>query len=766
MAIEKTLRFIVLGGIFALPFIVFIVAQSLFFPFITGKNFTFRIIVEVITGAYLALALVNPVFRPKRSWLLGLFALFVLVVALADALGVYPFKSFWSNYERMDGWVTLVHLFFYFLVASSVLNTEKLWRAFWHVSISVSAIVGVYGLLQLAGVASLNPGFSSLSRIDATLGNPIYLAAYMLFNIGIAAMLWARAWQETILGERFWLSVLYGGVIALNTVILFMTGTRGAMLGLIGGALLAALLTAFSSQTLRRTALAGVVAILVLAGGFWLVRGEAWVQKVPFLQRLATISLEDNTTKARFMNWGMAWQGVKERPILGWGQENYAIVFDKYYDPRMYAQEQWFDRVHNIVFDWLVAAGFAGLFSYLSIMGAAVWLLWRPSVERRPSGERGSTEASRLNVGSTEASTPNVRRSESNTFSVAESSILTGLLAAYFFHNLFVFDNITSYVLFVSVLAYIAWRGSTGAEALPMPRVPQRAVMAVAISAAVLVWGVAWFVNAKALSANRALLNGLAQQEGGLQKNLEYFKESISYGSFGTQEAREQLAQAAAQIVRSEAVPVEVKQDFLNTAAEEMSRMSAESPLDARFPLFLGALLGASGNLDTSIPVLQKAHELSPGKQTILFELASSMSANGDVRGALSTYKQAYELEPNFNDARIWYASAAIRAQEDALADELLAPLLEKGGAADPRIAAAYVSRGRYDKIAQIWEAHLKLVPNDAQAYFTLAAAYYGMGNSTLAISTLEKIAAIAPGAKAQADALIEQVRNGTAKVQ
>ena len=142
------------------------------------------------------------------------------------------------------------------------------------------------------------------------------------------------------------------------------------------------------------------------------------------------------------------------------------------------------------------------------------------------------------------------------------------------------------------------------------------------------------------------------------------------------------------------------------------------------------------------------------------------MSANGDARGALSTYKQAYELEPNFNDARIWYASAAIRAQEDALADELLAPLLEKGGAADPRIAAAYVSRGRYDKIAHIWEAHLKLVPSDSQAYFTLAAAYYGMGNSAQAIATLEKIAAIAPGAKAQADALIEQVRNGTARVQ
>src|SRR3989338_8450750 len=361
MTMENTLRYIVLAGIFALPFIVFIVAQSLFFPFITGKNFAFRILVEVIAGAWLALVLINPAYRPKRSALLGAFALFVVVVALADALGVYPFKSFWSNYERMDGWITLVHLFLYFVVASSALNTEKLWRAFWHVSLAVSAVVGVYGLLPLAGVASLNPGFSSAARIDATLGNPIYLAAYMLFNIGIAAALWARAWQESLSGGRLWPSLLYGGIIAFDASALFLTGTRGAMLGLVAGVLVAALAAALSSREGRRAAALALAGVLLLGGGFFLSREQSWIQRVPSLQRLATISLDDSTTKARFYNWGMAWQGVKERPILGWGQENYAIVFDKYYDPRMYAQEQWFDRVHNIVFDWLVAAGFVGL---------------------------------------------------------------------------------------------------------------------------------------------------------------------------------------------------------------------------------------------------------------------------------------------------------------------------------------------------------------------------------------------------------------------
>jgi len=730
MAIERTLRWIVLGGIFALPFIVFIVAESLFFPFITGKNFTFRIIVEVVTGAYLVLALTNPAYRPRRSWLLGAFAFFVVVVAAADLFGVYPFKSFWSNYERMDGWVTLAHLFLYFVVASSVLNTEKLWRIFWHVSLSVSAVVGFYGLLQLAGIASLNPGFSSASRIDATFGNPIYLAVYMLFHIGIAASLWSRAWQEN--ARRYlWSSFLYGGVIALDTLVLFLTGTRGTILGLIGGTLLSALLIAWSSRGGRRLALSAIVVIVLLAGGLFLVREQLWVQHVPVLQRLATISLEDSTTKARFMNWGMAWEGVKERPILGWGQENYAIVFDKYYNPQMYGQEQWFDRVHNIVFDWLVAAGFVGLFAYLSLFACALWCLWK-----------------------------------GGAFTPYERSILTGLLAAYFFHNLFVFDNVISYVLFVSVLAYIAWRRSGSASPVPMPSVSAKLLPVVMALSVVLVWGAAWYVNAKPLAANRVLIKALQPQQEGLSKNLEYFKESISYATLGTQEAREQLTQAAAQIIRIEGVPVETKEAFLNTAASEMALQAAASPLDARFPLFLGALLSSAGELDEAKQALDRAHELSPGKQTILFEIAANALARGDANAALAAYKKAYDLAPEFSDARLFYAAAAIRTGSNTLADELLAPTIESGVAADARIAAAYVSRGRYDKIVEIWEARVKAQPTDTQAYFTLAAAYYGTGNSAQAISVLETVSQTVPSTKTQADALIDQIRSGTAKIQ
>ena len=58
------------------------------------------------------------------------------------------------------------------------------------------------------------------------------------------------------------------------------------------------------------------------------------------------------------------------------------------------------------------------------------------------------------------------------TFSVGEKSVLAGLLAGYFFQNIFVFDNMTSYLLFFSVLCYIAWRngGRLDSQQLSRPR--------------------------------------------------------------------------------------------------------------------------------------------------------------------------------------------------------------------------------------------------------------------------------------------------------
>lgn len=738
MTLEKLLRWTAIIGVFLLPFVPLLVTTSLFFPFITGKNFAFRIIVEVIFGAWLALALVAPAYRPRRSLVLGALALFVAVIGIANAHGAYPFKSFWSNYERMDGWVTIAHVLAYTVVAASVVTTEKLWRVLFKTSLAVSVWMALNGFAQIMGVVALGGGGAAglSARVDATFGNPIYLAVYMLFHIFLAAMLWVQSWEARRPGTRLAPSLVYGTVIVLDTLVLFFTGTRGTMIGLIGGVFASLLLVAFLSRrnpAVRRAAAASLAGIVLLAGAFWSVRDAAWVHKVGFLSRLATISTEDNTVKARFLNWGMAWEGVKERPLLGWGQENYAIVFDKYYDPRMYAQEQWFDRVHNIVFDWLVAGGFLGLLSYGSIFAAALWVLWR-----------------------------------GGGFSPVERSILTGLLAGYTVHNFFVFDNVTSYILFGTVLAYIVWRT---AEARRTPVlsdlriVPGAAAPWVAVAGGVLAIALVWGVNASAFAANKELLRGMAPAQGGAAENLAHFKRAISYGSLGTQEAREQLVQLATQLPNNAGVTSDIRRAFHDAAAEEMRKQMQASPLDARFPLFLGVLHGVYQEYPEAAATLARAHELSPGKQTILFQQGQIALSQGKQEQALAAFKQAYELEPSFREAHLLYAIVLIRSGKNAEAEKVLMPLVEAEQAVDQRLALALVEAKQYAAVRAIWEAHIAAHPDDLQAYVTLTAAYYASGDRGAAVRTLQAAQKAVPEASAQLESLIRQVRAGTVQV-
>jgi cytochrome c-type biogenesis protein CcmH/NrfG len=275
-------------------------------------------------------------------------------------------------------------------------------------------------------------------------------------------------------------------------------------------------------------------------------------------------------------------------------------------------------------------------------------------------------------------------------------------------------------------------------------------------------WAGAWFVNASALAENRTLLQAVSPQSSGILTNLAYFEKAISYGAIGTQEVREQLVQAASSLVSATNVSADAKQQFFDAGIKEMTLQSHASALDARFPLFIGILYDANHDYANGAVALAKAHELSPDKQSILYEVGTNAYSRGDAAGALSAFKTAFELEESNIDARLFYAAIAIRTKQDALADQILAPALVTGQAADPRIAAAYASRGLYGKIVEIWKAHVKAQPDEAQGYFTLSAAYYAAGDSASAIRTLQEIAQKDSSVASQAGVYIDQIKNGT----
>ena len=362
MTMERALKYLIIAGIFFMPVIPFIVADSMFFPFITGKNFVFRILVEIIFGLWVLLALKNSTYRPSFSWVMVAVFSFIAIIAVADIFGENPFKSFWSNFERMEGLVGLLHLGAYFLVAGMVLNTKKLWWWLANISVVASVIMGIYGIFQILGDLVIHQGGM---RVDGTFGNAAYLAVYMLFNVFITAVLLAR-WRGSS-----WVRYMYIGALLLQLYILFETATRGTILGLAGGMLLSAFLVAIFGREyprIRKASIALIVVVLLSTSALFAARNTDFVRNDMVLSRLASISLSAGSS--RFTIWSMAIEGFKEHPVLGWGQENFNYVFNKYYKPSLYADEPWFDRAHDIFFDWLIAGGILGLVGYLSMFFA------------------------------------------------------------------------------------------------------------------------------------------------------------------------------------------------------------------------------------------------------------------------------------------------------------------------------------------------------------------------------------------------------------
>jgi len=727
MSINTTLRYIILGGIFLVPFIPFIVTSSMFFPFITGKNFTFRILTELLFGGWLILALRHSAYRLKFSWIAVSVAVFVGVIALADFLGENPFKSFWSNFERMEGLVTLIHLLLYFLAVGTVLNTEKLWNRLFNTSIAVSVVLGIYGLFQLAGKVVINQGGT---RLDATFGNATYLAIYMLFHVFLTTIMLVR-WR----GHGF-VRFFYGAAIFLQLFILYNTATRGAILGVLGGALLTAILVVVFEREhrfLRYSALSILVGVLMIIGGFFVAKDSAFITESPVLSRLASISLEEESN-TRFIIWSMARQGIQERPLLGWGQENFNYVFNTYYDPRLYDQEPWFDRVHDLVLDWLIAGGILGFLAYFSMPLILLYYLWW----------------------------------RTERLSVVEKSLFTGMLAGYGFHNLFVFDNLISYILFFTILAYIHY--SNGGEfPKATPRISLEEGMRTRVFPAliiILVIGSLYFFNTKGIVASRTLINALTPQQGGLEVNLSFFDTALAYNSFGRQEIIEQLVTTATQM-RNGDVDLAIQTKYFERAKTEIEQLIEDYPNDTRLQLFLATFINRFGLYDEAIVRLERAIELSPQKQTIHFELGAAYLNKGDAVKAFEIFEHAYNLDTNYQDARFIYAVGAIYAGRIDIADGIMDAMFvefdekQTGFRIDDRVVRAYPSVGRIDAVAALWQKAIERQPKVPEYHRSLAATYIQLGAREKAIEELEVVIALDPGFKEQGEFFISEIKAG-----
>ncbi len=714
---------IVYTGVFAIPFIPLIISNTLFFPFITGKNFTFRIIAEIIFASWIILACYDSSYRPKFSWISGSFLALLVVMFFANLFGESPLMSFWSNFERMEGYMAILHTFMYFIVAASVLTTDKLWNRFFHATFAASLILTLYAFAQLSGEITINQGGW---RLDGTLGNSAYMAIYMLFNVFLALLMLART-------ESKKLRYVYGALAVLFTYLLIQTATRGTILGLVGGLGITTTYIALFTKNhprVRKIAAGALIALVVLVALFVTFRKSTVIQNNPYLGRVANITLSEGNV--RFKVWDMAYEGFKERPILGWGQSNFNYVFNKNYDPSIYFAESWYDRVHNIVFDWLIAGGILGALAYFAIYFSALYYLFvRPLFKHE------------------------------EVFSVAERGVVLGLLVGYLFHNLFVFDNIVSYIYYGTILAFIHARiGMTSTRVASFKidtRVLEQVVTPV-VSVALL--ASLYFVNMPGIQAAGDIIDAFKQTSG--EPMMAEFKEALDRGSFGDQEIREQLTRRAQELTGAEGVTSEQKEEVMRTVENELLKQISEKSGDARAHVFIASfyrMVGTPEALDKAIAQLEIARRLSPKKQQIIFEQGLVHLQKQENEKAVGFFKDAFELDTSYVDARVFYAISSIAAGNKGMYDELIVSDESRDALYqnDLAVQIAYQAK-QFDLVASMFKYRIEKNPTDTQLRTSYAYILNESGDTAGAIEVLKKAAEDIPSFKTQAEDFMKQI--------
>jgi tetratricopeptide (TPR) repeat protein/O-antigen ligase len=662
-------------------------------------------------------------YAPKWNRMTIVVTTFAVITLIADLLGMNPIRSIWSNFERMEGWMTVIHLWGYFIVLTSVFTDKKWWDRFFHISLFSALITAIYGIVQLAGGAEIH---QSAARLDASLGNAAYLGVYMIIHAFIAGYMATVTW---IKNNKF-LSWVYIVETILFSFVILQTQTRGSVIGLIVGAVIALvfyLVKAKNEKTGKIIAGSFLGLIVILSVGFYFGRNTSFVQHNSALSRIAQISLSDIKTQGRAYIWPMAIKGVFGSPktaIIGWGQENFNYIFNANYNPKMYGQEQWFDRAHSVFIDWLVAGGLLGLLSYLALFVMVLVYVWKSDLNAKGK------------------------------------SIMIGLLIAYGIHNVFVFDNLSSYILFFSVIAFAYSLRPSKPIALFQknmdPVIRDYIVMPVAL---ILFVVTLYFINIRPITASTRLIAALRQCQNNGKPSADLFVKALSLNQYvANQEIREQLYSCSTNVIKSN-LPTKTKSEFFDLTLKEIENQTRLTPNDARAFILGGSFLNIIGNYQMATKYLERANELSPNKQSIIFDLATNYMALGKKQEAVNILKSAYESETSYGLAKIAYVAALINANQEKKAHELFGD--DPTIFTDQRVINAYANAKQFDKIIQIYKEIIAKNPDDLQSRFYLVGAYLGAKQSWLALKELTILRDKAPEYKAQIDDLIKQINEG-----
>jgi len=737
--LEKIIKY----GLYLTALIPLVIFSEFISPFHFGKVLVFRSLVEILVVFYVVLLVrYGKSYLPPRTPLLTAVTLFTLAFGLMTLTSVNIYQSFFGTLERMGGWFSFVHFWGFFVIATAVLRKKEDWLTFIKISLAVSLLSAFYGFLQKTDLQWVI-GSGGRNKIFGTIGNPALFAGYIIVNAFLALMLFFSPGASK--NEK----LFYGAAFIIDAFAVLLTGVRGSVLAVVVGLIVFGLLYSFSfnSQNFRKFTLGLLILVLATAGILYSLRNAEFVKESHYLARYSDISLKSFTVQTRFWAWQAGFNGWNDSLrtiVFGWGPEMFNVPFSKHFNPKFFrgiGSETLFDRAHNQFLEVLFTMGAIGFIVYILIFVQAFKIL------------------NKMNDSA-----------ENKVFRIG----LISTFIAYMIHNFFIFDTSANYLVFFITLGFVNMLSlhNTRIDANNADTKSKNSLSANIIGfilAVAVIFSVYKFevIPAKAnYATTRAIVASWSSNH---DLAFEKFKEAMSYDTFGKYEIRHRYGQYILERTNNISKIDEKSQARLFTAVENIKKNAEESVQDYLPYLYLSRLYIILGKSDPNSPYNDlalenslKALEISPTFVRTYYEIAQAYLNKKDYQSAIEWFEKVVELNPEVKLSSwylgITYAQSGNFNKAVQVIENSRYPY--KDSEVDAlRMIEIYFSLGNFRKLAEIYEALVKLSPRNPQYYASLAAAYKGIGEIDKAVKAAQTAAQIDPAFAKEAQDFINSLR-------
>jgi len=595
---------------------------------------------------------------------------------------------------------------------------------------------------------------SAGARITSTIGNAGYVAGYLIFNIFFGLFLF-------FFRKNKWIRFYYILGILLQIFIVFNTLTRGGIIALAFSLVVFLIYLIFFRLRENKIVRNGGIAALLLAVLFtslvFINKDSGWVQKNDILERVTSISLDTPTALNRLVTWQGAFEGFKEKPLLGYGYENFYQVFDKYFNPKIYRHAGsvvWFDRAHNIIFDRLITGGLIGLLLYLGILFAPLIYLWKHFYKNKSI----------------------------NGYII--SIIFSLIMLAYFIQNLFIFEALVTYIPLFITLSFLSqfcpsWQGK-----FSQSKKPYLVLLTIGI---ILFFPLFLSFNVKLASANKGLIQAMiSDKKQEYKKAYDKFVEIIDMNTANNQEYRQHFGELVIKLLNKEnGLDQKFKKQAVLKAEEEFNKQIQEKPLSARnYPMFTRFLNRTYQfdvrHLEKSLELGLRAIELSPTRPQLYYEVAYTQIYLGKYYRSLGKTEET----ERFFDQAVANMQKAIDLQDQVIEsyvnmvmvlftvgqNEKVQSYLDRMGELElyyrrpnvlERMANSAIHAKDYEWTNKFYQEIVAIDPNKPSYWVNLALSYAHLDQKEKAVETAEKIKEFGGEYTAQSEAFIQDVLDG-----